>query len=364
MKKIRLNRLLVCAILIYVIFNSIIYVIGKNTKTVVLDIEDIELKLNQKGLIVRDEYLINAPSDGIIEIETKENEKIKKNDCIALLISGNQTKKEVSELALLQEDIKGLQYQLEEESIESKKNTINRKIKLKDSQIEIIENKLKDDIQEIKSQDSGVISYKSDGKEDVYTIEDIEYIDENDIDKEVNSFESIRIESEKTAKGEPVSRLIKSNNTYIVMALDETESKEIENNKNIKISKGDQIINCTIDDIYNKGEYYLYKLKIQEENIEIYDTRVEEFDIIYTQRRSLKVPKSAITQKNKIKGIYIVDSETKEPKFTELKLDLYEDNEYVYIDYYDSEDTKNKNIEIYDEVILNPNLINTKLKVK
>ena len=58
-----------------------------------------------------------------------------------------------------------------------------------------------------------------------------------------------------------------------------------------------------------------------------------------------------------------LNQETKKVNFTELKNIQYEDDEYVFIDYYKNQKEGLKTIQMYDEIIINPNVINKNIKI-
>ena len=100
-----------------------------------------------------------------------------------------------------------------------------------------------------------------------------------------------------------------------------------------------------------------------EQNAIIYNTRVQEFDIIYKQIDGLKVPKQSIEEVNNQKGVYVLNQETRKVDFVELKTIQYEDDEVIFIDYYKNQKEGIKTIDIHDEIILKPNSINKNIKI-
>jgi hypothetical protein len=110
-------------------------------------------------------------------------------------------------------------------------------------------------------------------------------------------------------------------------------------------------------------EYVEYINELSEQNIEINDTRVAEFDIIYKSIEGIKIPKSSIVKKDNVEGVYIV-SETGSAKFIEIKGTSYENEEFIVIDYYKNEIEGVKTIDIYDEIILEPKKVKNGFAVK
>ena len=64
------------------------------------------------------------------------------------------------------------------------------------------------------------------------------------------------------------------------------------------------------------------------------------------------------------KGVYVVNQENKNVEFVELKGIEYEDDGYLYINYNQNRLDNVKTVDLYDEIILNPNIINSSIKIK
>ena len=78
----------------------------------------------------------------------------------------------------------------------------------------------------------------------------------------------------------------------------------------------------------------------------------------------MKVPKQSIEEVNNQKGVYVLNQETKKVDFIELKTIQYENDEFIFIDYYKNQKEGIKTIDIYDEIILKPNSISKNIKIK
>ena len=58
-----------------------------------------------------------------------------------------------------------------------------------------------------------------------------------------------------------------------------------------------------------------------------------------------------------------MNQQTKKIDFIELKTIQYENDEFIFIDYYKNQREGIKTVDIYDEIILKPNIINTNIKL-
>ena len=109
MRKLKLTKLILVCILIYIVSNIIGIVIKKNMDTLVLKNETIQDSFKKKGLIIRDEYLLNSSMSGNIKYCIKEGERVKQNDKIAYIYNNNVNEDVVDKLNELQKDISDIE---------------------------------------------------------------------------------------------------------------------------------------------------------------------------------------------------------------------------------------------------------------
>ena len=212
-------------------------------------------------------------------------------------------------------------------------------------------NLISDNLQLFKANNSGVISYKFDNNEKNFNLENIKNIKKEDIESVKEEYVDIN-RCEKVKKGQPIARVINNLKQYVAISCNEKEIKKLNVGQAIILSSDIEKINANVYDIYKDGNNYIVIFEIREQNVEIYDTRVREFDIIYKSIEGLKVPKDAFVKVDGKKGVYVI-SETGEEKFVELRGTFYESEKYIVIDYYKNHINGIKSINIYDEVILN-----------
>ena len=208
------------------------------------------------------------------------------------------------------------------------------------------------------------MSYKYDGKEEKYNYNNLENITKSDIEKEKNEYKSIENNSDKIKEDSVILRVINNHNSYIYTYVDKNEKKYFNENESIILRSGDNEIQATVYKVYEENDNFIAIFKINNQNIGIYDTRVEEFDIIYKQIEGIKIPKYAIKNIDGKEGVYVVSEENKTPYFVELNGVTYEDDEFKYIDYYKNQVNEIDTVDLYDKIILKPNFINTKMKIE
>ena len=405
-RKIKHSKVFLIGIFAYIIINGITVFIGKNIDTLVVSNEKIEEYITTKGLLVRDEYIINSTMTGNIEAYFKEGDKVKNLDKVAYVYNNNIDEANFKELESLEKEV----IQIEEgqssiikadvdkvnKEIEKNKDNIQTKLiqgklgiskevveleeyikdknKLlksdlnskpiinKKEEINKLSNKIEKNSDILQTNKSGIISYKFDGNESKYNIGNISELTIDDIEYTENEY--IDILNEGVIKhGQPIARIINNIKQYLAIVVEENEIMNFKENNSVIIRDKNNQINAKVHNIYTKNDKNVVVFEISEQNIEINDTRVAEFDIIYKSIEGIKIPKSSIVKKDNVEGVYIV-SETGSAKFIEIKGTSYENEEFIVIDYYKNEIEGVKTIDIYDEIILEPKKVKNGLVVK
>lgn len=405
-RKIKHSKVFLIGIFAYIIINGITVFIGKNIDTLVVSNEKIEEYITTKGLLIRDEYIINSTMTGNIEAYFKEGDKVKNLDKVAYVYNNNIDEANFKELESLEKEV----IQIEEgqssiikadvdkvnKKIEKNKDNIQTKLiqgklgiskevveleehikdknKLlksdlnskpiinKKEEINKLNNKIEKNSDILQTNKSGIISYKFDGNESKYNIDNISELNIDDIEYTENEY--IDILNEGVIKhGQPIARIINNIKQYLAIVVEENEIMNFKENNSVIIRDKNNQINAKVHNIYTKNDKNVVVLEISEQNIEINDTRVAEFDIIYKSIEGIKIPKSSIVKKDNVEGVYIV-SETGSAKFIEIKGTSYENEEFIVIDYYKNEIEGVKTIDIYDEIILEPKKVKNGFAVK
>ncbi|MGL5642783.1 MAG: HlyD family efflux transporter periplasmic adaptor subunit, partial [Paraclostridium sp.] len=339
---------------------------------------------------------INANMEGRIEYCVKDGSRVKKKDDIAYIYNEHVNKSDKDKLNALQEDITNIENgntkivksdverinkeisdisiyiqnkilagnidihkDVEDVSklIKDKNHLINsdlndKSLKNKQTQAKEVSSLINKNTEIFKAENSGVVSYQFDGNENSFNLDKISEIKTTDIENIESKY--VNIQKEDTVKkGEPVVRVINNLKQYVAISCNSDEVKKIKVGQGIILSSDVDKINANVYDIYKDGSNYIVILEVSEQNVEIYDTRVKEFDIIYKSIEGLKVPQNAISSVDGKKGVY-VKSETGDAKFVEVKGTLYENEEYIIIDHYKNDINGIDTVSIYDEIILNP----------
>lgn len=286
---------------------------GYFTKTLVLDYEAVNLSVKQKGLVVMDEYLIRSNQNGMVAYNVSDGEKIKKDKSIF-------TVSQIDENAQISSRIKSLKSEIKK--LEKENKSINSQIiKNKKEKLKILKNKQKIYSTSYNSKTSGVVSFKYDNYCESIKIDDIKNIDLKTLESIENKFLKIEKKQNKVNSSDVLIRIINPNDVYICIF----ENEDIfEVNQNVYILIDGKEIDAKV---YEKHEDYTV-IKIMEQNMSIYNTRIKEFDIIYKKIQAFKIPiESIVINKDEI-GVYVVDEETLRPKLVKIDKNYYKDEKY------------------------------------
>lgn len=364
MKKIKRSKILILGVFIYLIFQIGLVFISKNTETLALESEELKAKITTKGIFIREEYLIKSNEKGTVETIYDEGEKVKKSQEIAHIYKDNKINKINSEIESLNKEIKDLKLQLENNSNKLSKEVVENQLKTKKEQRKILETEREKIVSFLQTDISGIISYKFDGNEEKYNLKNLDKINKEDIENTVNEYKDMVKTNEIIKEGDPVARIVNNYATYLAICISEEEAAYFNIGNNIKINFNDEEIDGKVYKTYQNESDIIIIFKITNQNVGIYDTRVEEFDIIYKQIEGLKIPKNSMKTVDGKKGVYVVNKQTQDIDFVELKGIGYENDEFVFIDYYSNSIDGTKTVSLYDEIILKPNNINKNIKMK
>ena len=390
----------------YIIFHVSTSIIGRNIQTTILENEKTSMKISRKCLIIRDEYLLKSNSDGTLNLLVNEGDRVVKSQEVANIYGNvdedidkkisdleeeikklktgetNISKNEISEynekieeaFLNVQEDILNKDYKNIKEYkkaldgyLDEKNKLLNNgidsmKLSTKQEQKRVLENKRKDGVSTYLSSASGIVSYKYDKNEEVYNSNNIEEITKDDIINTKNNYKNVINNKSEVKSGDIILRLVNNSNSYIATYLTKEELDKFEVNQSIKLSNGTIELEAIVYTIFDEGDNFIAIFKINNQNMRIYDTRVEEFDIIYKQMEGLKIPKSSIKVVDDKEGVYVVNEENKSTNFVELKGVDYEDEDYKYINYYNNKVDGIQTVDLYDKIILKPNIININMR--
>lgn len=409
-KKIKNKRIIIYVtsvfILIYLIY-AVYLLIKEPTNIVTVEKGTLYSEETNIGYIIRDEQVVkgNNYKNGMEQIKN-EGEKTAKGDSIYRYYSKNEEKlkEQISELDVkIQEVLKGqaeidnsvklsdvkiLENQLDEKIgllnkltdlskiTEYKKqlsDLITKKAKLSGetsasgsylkqlyNQRTSLEKELNSGAEYIKAPLSGIVSYKVDGLEEKLTPNNF-----STLSKEF--LESLELKmGQLIATSDECGKIIDNSKCYIATISDTNEAKKTAINDKVKIRlSNNKVIDAKISYISHENEENtLMVIEIDKQIDELANYRKISFDLIWWSDTGLKVPNQAIVEENGIN--YVVRNRAGYLNKIVVKVKRKNDK-YSIVSNYDADELKElgftsedikimKNISIYDEIILNPDL--------
>ena len=400
MKKKHIIYLIFAIIILYILF-SIYLLVKTPNETITVDNGMLTLEESSTGYIIRNETVLKGKNykNGLTPI-IAEGERTPKGQTV-FRYSGNEedeTKEKIEEInskiqealsnqpnLFLSTDIKNLEKQIDEKTQNIKEITDTSKISEYKKQIEEIvskkakiagsqsksgeyikqlttqkeeyENKLTEDSEYITAPNSGVVSYRVDGLEEVLTTGDFSTITKNTLDN--LDLKTGKIVSTSTEEG----KIIDNFKCYIATVLESDIAKNAEIGKTVKItlSSGNEI-NAEIKYIAKESDdKILIVFELKSLTQELIEYRKISFNITWWSASGLKVPNSAVLEDEK--GLkYVVRRKLGEDKKIIVKV-LNKNEKYSIISPYKEEELNSLGIDIdnytkilqYDTILVYPN---------
>ncbi|HEY5584478.1 MAG TPA: HlyD family efflux transporter periplasmic adaptor subunit [Ruminiclostridium sp.] len=392
--------ILVVFLLIYL--PSLLFVMYSNgIKTDILTIGNIEDIQNIDGVFVRNEEIIISPETGNCVMDALEGEKVPAFYRIATVVKNvpvstyEELKKKELEISRAQnaqkenittfssdirkldteiiEKVKNLAEQSIRGSLVESRDTITnidnivyRKsdifgdgsksaeyIKKLNSDKATIQSKLNNNVKEIRTNSSGLISYAIDGYENILTPEFIRNATPKDLEKITTKETNGDFNVIDAQKGKPIAKLVKDLDNYLVTSVDENASKALTIDRKVTIRINDTGVSIDSVIAYSSNVIDGKRIVAFKFNTGLNETvglRRINADLILSSSSGLKVPYSClqnIDKKNKTANIVLV----KGSKATIKKVSIVGMNdEAVIIDNIEGENL----IALYNTYVLNP----------
>lgn len=221
------------------------------------------------------------------------------------------------------------------------------------------ENQLNSGAEYVKAPNSGLVSYKVDGLEDVLTTEDFSSLTKEKLD-------NLNIKTGKIiSSSEESGKIINNFECYIATVLKKREGQEVKigTTAKIRLSSG-QELSTKVTYVSEENDDYVVVFQLDELTDELINYRKISFDIVWWSYSGLKVPNQAIVEENNKK--YVVRNRA--GYLSKLLVKVLRQNEkYSLVTTYTSDELKDmgysnseinsyKKITLYDEILLNPDL--------
>lgn len=309
-----------------------------------------------KGVIVRDEVVYKASKNGILTFNIGENERVKKGQNIATIKNEEaiktveedvkainekilQLQEQRNELSIFYEDVKKIDSQMQKtldnsiselstyniSKIYELKDSLNKNITIRNQMLlsensESIkelstqkadkEQKINKNVENIIAKDGGIVSYYTDGLEEVFTLENKDKLTKEQTLMKPEQKEDYKI---NVIEGDRVFKIVKNNEFYITSYINsksistwkEGETRNIYINDNGKLKP----LEVIIEKINVKEKESYVTMKTNKNMIEFIDKRNITFELS-KPKKGFKINLNAIAEEEllKIPTSYISDN--------------------------------------------------------
>lgn len=308
----------------------------------------------------------------IAELDTKIQEVMTNDKSLPSIdtkLLENQIDERVYDLSTINDVSKLTEYKKEINELVTKKAKIAGDLSPKGSYLNQLieerknyETQLNSGAEYVKAPNSGIVSYKVDGLEEILTPDNF-----NTLSKEYLT--NLNLKTGKiVATNEECGKVIDNFSCYIatVTSSEEAKNAKVGNKVKLRLSNNvevtSEIVNI-INDNVEDGELVII-LKLEQQVEELINYRKISFDLIWWGDSGLKVPNQAILKVNDLD--YVVRNRAGYLSKILVKVTRKGDK-YSIVESYTSEELKemgfsnqeiaaNKKIYLYDEILLNPNI--------
>ncbi len=312
------------------------------------------------GLIFRDEEVVTTDMAGYINYYHGDGDRVSKNSTI-YSVDGNKDSYDLigsseETIDLSQEDIANLKKEIsnfQKNYQDSNFQTVyNFKYDMENSLLEIVNDTMLSKLQTVleengtsstfkvmKSKSSGIITYSTDGLEelsiDAATAENFKS----------DSYKKTQLRTvDLIEKGSPVYKIIKSDNWNILILLNKDQYKQLKEEENVTITFTDDGLTTTVPvTVYQEGTDYFARLDLDKFMVRYLSQRFIKVEISVNSAEGLKIPVSSIVKKDFYQVPLDYFTTGGDSGSTGLIMETYKDNkdmEYVFVptDIYYSDD--------------------------
>ncbi len=338
--KINIGTIIFIIIFIYVFIRIIMSLQKESLSIYEVQNSYIDTNISTTALIVREEKLINADSSGYVSYYVRDGEKIGKNKTIYTIDeTGSVYEKlkdadtdalSMSEDALTEvrtristfenyfdyanySDLYNFRYDIENAVLELTNEALIEQLTSLDDDATNISTYKK-----VTTTEAGIVTYYEDGYEDF----NINKFKASDIDKSTYKKTTLKT-GEIINAGEPVYKLVTSENWYLVAPVSEKEAKALKDKETVQINihNSSKNISCSFR-LTTADDQNFIILALNQQMVNYINERYIDIVILMDQNNGLKIPNTSITEKTvyKIPVSYLAKgSDSAETQFLNVK---------------------------------------------
>lgn len=408
-RKKRIRTFFIAFVFIYLIFRSVPILYASTLKTAIVEEGVLEDKVQLKGVIIRDEKVYSSEGKGKVKLYKKEGERIKSgtkvakvsllNDEASLKDELEEVNKKIGSIEKIKkeksiikpdkdkadrntnevlddiqdsiayesfEEVQDLKEELylsleKQENLSGENTLAGKTLENLKKKKEKIEKKISNSNIDYFSKEPGIVSYKADGLENIYSLKNILNYDVDDMEEIEENVKNVK-DGDKVDIKDTVFKIVDNHNWHLLLKVENLKAISSLNegdNVNVVLDNNGQKIKGTILKINKKGRQAIIVIKFDSFCHDYYDKRKVNVELIKSNYEGFKIPTKAICKKDNLEGVYIKDI-SGIIKFKPVKV-LGENEEYTIISKGDKnnnieiEESKNlmKTIKLFDEVLLN-----------
>lgn len=311
-REMNIGILIFAVVLVYLVITIFTYATSRKISVYEVRQGSIVKDYSYTGLVLRQETLVNAESDGYISYYQNENSKIKAGSKVYAISSekiANPEQTASEEVSLSAEIQKNLNirvqnfnenftpdrfssvYSLKNEYINTLHNALNQS---RNAQLDALIAESGISATAYPGARDGVMVLSYDGYENLTQ----ETLKASDFDR--SNYEAIQMENQmEVTSGSPVYKLVTSEDWDVYIELDKTTAKQLSDTEMIKvrIDKDNETLWADFS-IFKKEQQYYGHLRFDNSMIRYCEDRFLNIELILEDQSGLKIPKSSVIEKS------------------------------------------------------------------
>ncbi len=403
-------RLAFLAVIPFFVYNIFVSIRLISVRTQIVELGQVLNAAEKKAVIIRDETVITSPYEGFVEYIINQGDRIRKGTDVAVIKSGYDTEELHGRLRLIDYKIQNYSGEDNTANIESEINKKNMELQvlyadlqkrilaeeeeylpsLKEEILKINEEKkflretgrdgkksleelklekegvlaqLKGTSYRIKTPKSGVVLAYCDGYEDVFTFENRNKLTVSEIEKVSDKNKTDLKKS--VSKGDPIGKTVYNFKYYFACQVDKEDIQHIRSFQPVRIYVDSHELIGYLEDFHKGGDgKFLGLFCVEDETFRFYENRSYKIRVEYDNEKGLKIPRSALVKNDEgEEGVYIVD-EAGTANFKKLSPVLTQDDKYIVCKYHFAGEKQEEEVNLYDEIVVNPSGVYQGQRVK
>lgn len=403
-------RLAFLAVILFFIYNIFVWLRLISIRTEIVELGQVSNAAEKKAVIIRDETVITSPHEGFVEYIVNQGDRIRKGTDVALIKSGYDTEELHGRLRLIDYKIQNYSGEGNAENIDSEINKKNLELQvlyadlqkrilaeeteylpsIKEEILKVNEEKkflremgregkksleelkteketilsqLKGTSYRIKTPKSGVVLAYCDGYEEVFSFENRGKLTVSEIEKVSDRNKTDLKKS--VSKGDPIGKTVYNFKYYFACQVDKEDIEHIHSLQPVRIYVNSEELTGYLEDFHKGGDgKFLGLFCVEDETFRFYENRSYKIRVEYDNEKGLKIPKSALVKNDEEEdGVYVVD-EAGTANFRKLSPILTRDDKYVVCKYHFGGEKQGEEVNLYDEIVVNPSGVYQGQRVK